>query len=140
MLRWAVRWLENQLASALFRPVHALVHLGQQSRYAVQAVLQKLHPLGCSELGPSLRGALSELFGLYTQAVSAGFARHKTVTGSCPPNLGASELRCICSAGSVACLRHPASLSIMQPARVQLASSKQQAASWLLVLVGSSDS
>ena len=55
----------------------------------MQAMLQSLMPSALREFVEAVRDAISEVFGLYTAAISEGFVRHRNPDGSFPDTLGA---------------------------------------------------
>lgn len=57
----------------------------------IQAVVQILAPLAGPRVAEALRKTVNEMFGVYTQALAAGFAKYTRPDGTLPPRLGASH-------------------------------------------------
>ncbi|KAK9905543.1 hypothetical protein WJX75_001810 [Coccomyxa subellipsoidea] len=54
----------------------------------IQAVVQILAPLAGPRVAEALRKTVNEMFGVYTQALAAGFAKYTRPDGTLPPRLG----------------------------------------------------
>ncbi|CAL8472152.1 g11694 [Coccomyxa elongata] len=54
----------------------------------IQAVVQILAPLAGPRVAEAVRKTVNEMFGVYTQALAAGFAKYTKPDGTLPPRLG----------------------------------------------------
>ncbi len=83
----------------------------------MQAVVQILAPLAGPRVAEALRKTVNEMFGVYTQALAAGFAKYTRPDGTLPPRLGGSlpPFRDLQYPATIACTCATSLLSACKP-------------------------
>lgn len=70
----------------------------------MQAVVQILASLAGPRVAEAVRKTVNEMFGVYTQALAAGFAKYTKPDGTLPPRLGEPRSLCLCIRAFASCI------------------------------------